>query len=170
MITCAIAHVRYFNMQFQLLFIVRTQNREDEHQGQGSLRRSAARRALWSLFPPGRSGHTAIRTTPQCGVYTYCHTHNYSTTPHTGEGPRAQRQVFGLSTVYRLYRPTPHNIALITPHCISFQGFQELFVIISSFTFFSGHLMSSTGSNQFQVCSICMIMLYNIKCFRNQLM
>ena len=43
--------------------------------------------------------------------------------------------------------PTPHNIALITPHCISFQGFQELFVLILSFTFSSGHLMSSTGSN-----------------------
>ena len=100
--------------------------------------------AYFGLFFPREGAGTLPY---QCGVHTYCHTQYHSTTPHTGEGPRAQRQVFGLSTVYKLYRPTPHNIALITPHCISFQGFQELCVIISSFTFFSGHLMSSTGSN-----------------------
>ena len=63
--------------------------------------------AHFGLFFPREGAGTLphVRATPQCGVYTYCHTHNYSTTPHTGEGPRAQRQVFGLSTVYKLYGP-----------------------------------------------------------------
>lgn len=78
------------------------------------------------------STHTATRTT---------------ILPHSTHRRRTTCPTSGFWALYKLCRPTPHNIALITPQCISFQGFQELFVIILSFTFFSGHLMSSTGAN-----------------------
>ena len=89
--------------------------------------------AYFGLFFPREGAGTLPY---QCGVHTYCHTQYHSTTPHTGEGPRAQRQVFGHSTVYKLYRPTPHNIALIELSAFLFRAFRNCSLLYRAFIFF----------------------------------